>query len=129
MAVVVLDASVVIAFLDAADAHHARAASAVLARRTDALVVPASAYAETLVRPFREGGAAVTKAERFFTEFAVQIEPVSREIARRAAALRRRRTGLKLPDAIALATADVLDATVLTADDEWQKVSRRARTI
>ena len=85
MALVVLDASVVIAFLDADDAHHERAVTAITARRADELVVPASVYAETLVRPFREGAAALARAERFFADFAIRIEPLSREIVRRAA--------------------------------------------
>jgi predicted nucleic acid-binding protein len=129
VALVVLDASVVIAFLDAGDAHHERAVAAIAARRTDELIVPASAYAETLVRPFREDGAALAKAEQFFADFAIRIEPLSHEIARRAAELRSRRAGLKLPDAIVIATGDVLGATVLTADAAWTKVSRRARSI
>ena len=130
MAVVVLDASVLIAFLDSTDAHHTRAVAAIAARRNDELVTPASAYAETLVRPFAEGATAVAKVERFIADFAIRIEPLSREIARRAAELRSRRTGLKLPDAIVLATTDVLSAAaVLTADNAWTKVNRRARVI
>ena len=130
MALVVLDASVVIAFLDATDAHHARAVAALSARRTDELVVPASVYAETLVRPFREGAAAVAKVERFYADFAIRIEPLTPDVARRAAELRSRRAGLKLPDAIVLATGESLSAAaILTADDEWSRVSRRARRI
>ena len=130
MALVVLDASVLIAFLDSTDTHHTRAVAAIAARRTDELVTPASAYAKTLVRPFQEGAAALARAEQFFTAFAIRIEPLSREIARRAAELRSRRTGLKLPDAIVLATTDSLSATlVLTADATWPKLNRRARLI
>ena len=130
MAVVVLDASVVIAFLDATDAHHERAVVALTARRADELVIPASVYAETLVRPFREGAAAVAKVERFLADFAIRTEPLTADIARRAAELRSRRTGLKLPDAIVLATGEALSAAaILTADAEWSKVSRRARRI
>ncbi|HET7768389.1 MAG TPA: PIN domain-containing protein [Chloroflexota bacterium] len=130
MALVVLDASVVIGFLDATDARHDRAVAALSARRTDELIVPASVYAETLVRPFREGTAAVAKAERFYADFVIRIEPLSRDIARRAAELRSRRRGLKLPDAIVIATGEVLSASaILTADEEWPRISRRARKI
>jgi len=130
VAVVVLDASVLIAFLDSTDVHHARAVAAIAARRTDELVVPASAYAETLVRPFRESAAALAKAERFFADFAIRIEPLSGDFARHAAELGSRHPRLKLPDAIVLATTDVLGAVaVLTADSAWTKLSRRARSI
>jgi predicted nucleic acid-binding protein len=47
VALVVFDASVFIALLDRGDAHHAAAVSAVAQVRSDALVLPASAYATT----------------------------------------------------------------------------------
>ena len=51
-------------------------------------------------------------------------------IAHRAAALRARHRALTLPDALVLATGDVLDATaVLTTDGAWRRFSRRARAI
>ena len=49
MALIVLDASVIIAHLDPADALHARAVTALTAVSDDDLVLPASALAETLV--------------------------------------------------------------------------------
>jgi predicted nucleic acid-binding protein len=55
VAIVVLDASVIIAFLDAGDAHHAAASAAVRQARREALVLPSSAYAEVLVDPWRRG--------------------------------------------------------------------------
>src|SRR3990170_665202 len=61
MGLTVLDAGVVIAVLDAADGHHAaaRAALSEALARGDELVLPASAYAESLVGPSRRGQAAV----------------------------------------------------------------------
>src|SRR5579883_1007836 len=55
MAVIVLDASVVIAFLDSSDAHHASAVAALAAHQSEQLVLPASTYAEILVGPYRRG--------------------------------------------------------------------------
>lgn len=49
MALAVLDASVVIAFRDPADALHARAVAAFRSHRSDELVLPASVYAQVLV--------------------------------------------------------------------------------
>jgi predicted nucleic acid-binding protein len=128
--VVVLDTSVVIAFREPADAHHAEAVVAFSRHQADELVLPASAYAEALVGPCRRGAAAVASFERFISDLAVRVEPLTREIARQAAHLRSHHASLRLPDALVLATGDVLDAgTVLTADTAWPKVSRRARVI
>jgi PIN domain nuclease of toxin-antitoxin system len=98
MALTVLDASVVIAFLDAQDAHHQAARSALAERQ-------------------------------FVADLGIGIEPLTAPIARRAAALRARHAALRLPDALVLATADALDAPVLTADRAWTRVSRRARVL
>ena len=130
MAVVVLDASVVIAFLNPADAHHSRARAALAAHQSEELVLPSSVFAEVLVGPYRHGSAAVGTVEQFVAELAIRIQPITADIARRAALLRSRHAALKLPDAFVLATGDVLDAsTVLTADQEWPKLSARARAI
>ena len=131
MAIVVVDASVLIAQFDASDVHHAGAAVALREAGTDELVVPASAYAEVLVRPYRrEGARAVAQADRFLAEIGARIEPIGTSIAKRAAYLRSSYTGLRLPDAFVLATGDVLGADrVLTADRTVAKFSRRVRPI
>jgi predicted nucleic acid-binding protein len=130
VALVVLDASVIIAFLDSSDAHHEAAVAALATHPGEEFVLPASAYAEVLVGPCRRGAAAVASVEQFVADFAIRVEPVTAEIATRAAWLRARHQGLKLPDALVLATGDVLAATrVLTADRAWPAVSRRARSI
>ena len=130
MAVVVLDASVVIGFLDGGDALHARATAALTDHRADELVFPAGAYAESLVMPYRQGPGAAGRVDRFIEDFAVRVEPVGREIARLAARLRARHRALRLPDALMLATGETLDADrVLTGEPAWTKISRRARLI
>ena len=128
--IVVLDTSVVIAFREPADAHHAAAVVAFRRHQGDELVLPASAYAEALVGPSRRGPAALASFDRFIADLAVRIEPLTSEIARQAARLRSRHVALRLPDALILATGDVLGAgTILTADAAWPKVSRRVRVI
>jgi len=130
VALVVLDASVIIAFVDPGDAHHRGALAAFSTHQADDLVLPASAYAEVLVGPFRRGKAAVALLEQFIVAFAIRIEPLSVEIARQAADLRSQHLALKLPDALVLATGDALNASVvLTADRAWPKVSSRSRLI
>lgn len=130
MALVVLDASVVIAFLDSRDAHHPAAVAALAANRAAELVLPASVYAEILVGPWRQGPEAVARIERFVADLALRIEPLSAAIAGEAVRLRARHSALKLPDAFVLATGDILGAArVLTADRHWTKLSRRAQAI
>ncbi len=99
-------------------------------KRSEALVIPASAYADVLVGPCRVGTPALTTVERFRADLAIRIEPLRGEIARRAAQLRGRTAALGLPDAFVIATGDVLDASaVLTADRALLTVSRRVGSI
>lgn len=129
MAIVVLDAGVVIAFLDRGDAHHPSAVEAVGRTRDKELVIPSSAYAEILVDPWRRGPDAVALVKRFLMDLGVRIEPLTAAMAERAAKLRSSHRTLRLPDAFVLATADTLGATALTCDRSWPRVSRRARLI
>jgi predicted nucleic acid-binding protein len=126
MALTVLDAGIVIAILDSRDRHHAvasQAATRALARG-DELVVPVSAYAEILVAPYRRGPDAVATVDAFLAALPARIEPATREIASAAAKLRARHgPGLRLPDALVIATAIALGAaSLLTTDAGWPKL-------
>ena len=127
MGLTVLDAGVIIAILDASDAHHQVAAHALTAARNggDTLVLPASAYAECLVSPYRRGPEAVAVVNAFVDALPARIEPASRAIASSAAELRARHAGaLRLPDALVVATAVVLGADrVITTDSGWPALS------
>lgn len=130
MALVVLDASVVIAFLDPDDALHAAAVEALTEHQHDELVIPLTVYAEILVAPYRRGAEAVAEVEGFLADFAVHVEEMSPSIARAAAQLRSESRSLRLPDAFVLATADQLEAErLLTGDESWTRVSGRVTTI
>ncbi len=129
MAIVVLDASVVIAFLDADDAHHAAAVAAIGRARREELVLPSSAYAEILVDPWRRGPEAVTVVKQFVVDLGIRIVPLTAEIAERAARLRSGARAFRLPDALVVATAEALDAPALTCDRSWPRVSRRAHLV
>lgn len=123
MGLTILDAGVVIAGLDADDAHHGPAADAIRAawERHDSLVVPASAYAEILVRPASRGATTVARVDAALDALAISVADATRAIARRAAVLRARRTSLRLPDALVIATAVELDADhLLTTDRRWK---------
>ena len=127
MGLTVLDAGVIIAILDATDVHHHVAAQTLTAARTggDSLVLPASAYAECLVSPYRRGPEAVAVVNAFVDALPARIEPASRAIASSAAELRARHAGtLRLPDALVVATAVVLGADrVITTDSGWPALS------
>ena len=130
MALTVVDASVVIGFLDGEDAHHRAAIAALDAAGSDELVLPATAYAEVLVAPARRGAAAVDRVDEALAALALRVEPVTPAIARAAATLRARHRSLRLPDALVLAAADVLGAAnVLTADRAWSRISRKVRVV
>lgn len=127
MGLIVLDAGIVIAALDGSDLHHAAAVEALRgARGTGAtLVVPASAYAESLVGPSRRGSDAIATVDAFLDALPAAVEPASREIAREAAGLRATLgSALRLPAALVLATARVIGADlVLTTDAGWPATS------
>ncbi len=127
MALIVLDAGVVIALLDASDTHHRAAKRALADARTAgaSFVLPASAYAEVLVAPNDKGQEAVTKAEGFVDALPATVEPATRQVAGQAALLRARHGArLRLPDALVVATAIVLHADrILTTDAGWPDLS------
>jgi predicted nucleic acid-binding protein len=123
MGLALLDTSIVIAALNRDDALHRAAGQALRAERDrHALAISALSYAEILVGPLRAGGRAVEVVERFAAQ--VRIAGLSPDIARRAAELRASR-GLKLPDAVIVATGLRLGASViLTADARWKGIEK-----
>ena len=133
MGLTVLDASVVIAVLDSDDVHHAAARAGLAARLEagDSIVVPVSAYAETLVGAFREGEDAVATVEAFLAALPARIEEATPPIGRHAARLRAEHgPRLRLPDAFVVATAIELRAErVLTADRRWPEAGVRVEVL
>ena len=127
MARVALDADVVIAFLDAGDDQHARAVRALGDRLAagDDILVGASVYAEVMVRPVQRG--ADTAVDAFLEAIGATVVPVDRGVARLAAQLRARHRSLRLPDALALATALACGAELLTLDQGLRRIAARKR--
>lgn len=125
---IVLDASVVIAHRDKGDAHHVAAGKALAAAAGDDLRLPASAYSEVLVGPAMQGRVGPVREE--IRALALGIEPITEEVAERAAFLRARHRGLRLPDALVLGCAEVLGAdAVVTADRSWRRYSKRVSVV
>ncbi|MBI2763314.1 MAG: PIN domain-containing protein [Chloroflexi bacterium] len=124
MAATVLDAGVLIAFMDRSDIHHLAARSAIPAPATqDAFVLPASASAEILVLPSRLGGEAVQRTDDLLDTLPARVEPISRRIAAAAAGLKARCGRALKPDALVIATAHAVVADrILTTDQRWPDV-------
>lgn len=127
MARVALDADIVIAFLDAGDDQHAKAVSELRPRLVagDELLVAASVYAETIVRPLQEGTDATV--DQFFDAAGIAVVPIDRAVARRAAALRAEHHSLRLPDAMSLATALATESALITLDQKLEQIARRVQ--
>ena len=107
MGIVVFDADVVIGYLERTDPHHPDAAKRMrLALETGTRrLISAVNYTEVLIRPLQvagEQGAATVDA--MLTRLGIVIVQVDMALARLAASVRTR-TGLRLPDAYAVATA------------------------
>jgi predicted nucleic acid-binding protein len=120
----ILDASVLIGLMDAADAHHDRSINDVEAadRAGRQLLLPASAYSETLVAFVRVGR--LHEARQAVAAMGIAVVPLTETIAERAAELRARHDErLRLPDAIVLATARERGGELLSYD---RRLSRLA---
>jgi predicted nucleic acid-binding protein len=107
VAVAVFDADVLIAYLGKDDANHVDAVRRVrqaLEPGTRRLVSVVN-YSEILIGPLRRRGAVeAATVDSMLDDLGIEIVPADRAIAGEAAAVRVQ-TGLKLPDAYALATA------------------------
>jgi predicted nucleic acid-binding protein len=129
VALTALEASVLIALLDPADAHHRAARAALEAHADDDLRIAAHTLAEALVHPARAGKE--RQARQLIGSLEITVDPVDEPIAVAAARLRARHgSALRMPDALVLAHADLVKAKhVLTADSRWTAWSRRVELL
>jgi predicted nucleic acid-binding protein len=107
MAVAVFDADVLIAYLGRDDANHREAVTRVRRALEPGMsrLVSAVNYSEVLIGPLRaQGSAGAATVDAMLGGLGIETVHVDRALARRASAVRVR-TGLKLPDACAIATA------------------------
>ena len=127
MGTVALDSDVIIGFLDPGNVQHSKAVEALKPWLTaeNSLLIAASVYAEILVQPMRVGLEETIDA--FIADSRIQVVSIDRSIARRAAALRAQHEALRLPDALALATALERDAMFVTLDERLRRVIERLR--
>lgn len=129
MALIALDASVLIALLDPDDAHHNAARTSLDAYAEDDIRIPAHALAEALVHPISAGRE--RDARRLIAALEIAVDPVDEPAAVAAARLRAQHgSALRMPDALVIAYAETRKATrLLTADARWRSWSPRAELI
>lgn len=123
---IVLDASVLIAHLDADDAHHHRVNGLLTIRPWGDLVATVITIAEVLVGPSRAGVAGSALAALH------TLDVRTLDIAPDAAAdlaLLRARTGLKLPDCCVLLAAERASCPMATFDDRLARVAADRGTV
>ncbi|MEP6816168.1 MAG: type II toxin-antitoxin system VapC family toxin [Marmoricola sp.] len=119
---IVLDASVLIGYLDGNDAHHAAAEELLTAVLDEDLAVNPLTLAEILVAPARDGR--VDLVMDVLRELEVEELAFPSDAAPRLARLRVA-TGLKMPDCCVLLSADVANAGIASFDDQLLQAAER----
>lgn len=117
---IVLGASVLIAYLDSEDTHHTRAESLLVREVDDDFAASTLTLAEVLVMPARQGRLQVARDALDGLE--VRELTLTADAATRLAQLRAG-TGLKMPDCCVLLVAEDLDARVASFDERLVKVA------
>ena len=120
---IALDASVLIALLDGADAHHARADAlfAAAARAAEPLTIGPVNQGEVLVEAAREGRDQQMLAD--LRALGVAVTPLPDDAGLRLARLRAH-TGARMPDCCVLLTAEQTSARVATFDARLAAAAR-----
>jgi toxin FitB len=122
--VIAVDASVPIAWLDGADAHHEAATQLLLDHADVDLLLHPVTLAEVLVGPARTGKAELARDALRDAGFRVDVPDVDEPM--RVAQLRAQ-TGLKLPDCFVLDVARVHAASLATFDVRLADTARQQR--
>ncbi|MCL2654076.1 MAG: PIN domain-containing protein [Propionibacteriaceae bacterium] len=117
---IILDANILIALFDPADAHHARAEQLLNDHADEPMALSALTLTEFLIRPTAAGLA--SRAQAFIGNMGIIVSPVLGDDASRLAQVRVE-TGLKLPDAVMLWLAISSSADLLTLDDHLADVA------
>lgn len=123
---IVLDANVLIALLDASDAHHARAVALLDTHAADGYAASALTLAEVLVGPARSGGE--DRARAALTGLGLEVIPVSEPDALSLARVRERHR-LRMPAAVVLNAALASGAGLGTFDASLARAAREAGVV
>jgi predicted nucleic acid-binding protein len=120
--VIVLDASVLIAYLDGEDDHHAAAETLLAQAIDDDLAANSLTLAEVLVVPVRDGRLDQTLAA--LRDLEIQELPFPADTAVRLAQLRAT-AGLKMPDCCVLLAAEDAAARVASFDERLAQAAEK----
>ncbi len=115
---IVLDASVLIAYLDAEHVHHSDAETLLLDAADDEFGANSLTMAEVLVVPARTGR--LPETLRALDDLEVRELPFPHDVALRLADLRAT-TGLKMPDCCVLLAAEDATASIATFDSRLKR--------
>lgn len=118
---IVLDASVLIGYLNTADAHHIAANELLEDVADEQLRASTVTIAESLVTPTSRGH--LEQAQRVFEDLTLLEVPLGEDAAVRLAQLRAT-TRLKLPDCCVLLAAEDVRAAVASFDDRVRRAAR-----
>jgi predicted nucleic acid-binding protein len=118
--VIVLDASVLIAYLDAEDAQHQKAETLLAREIDDEFATNPLTLAQVLVGPSRTGR--LDAARSALREVEVEERPFPADTAVRLARLRAD-TGLRMPDCCVLLAAQEARAKLAAFDDRLTRVA------
>ena len=119
---IVLDASALIAHLDAGDAHHARAGLLLTETAGEELCASPLTLAEVLVGPAR--GGRLDDARAALGQLGIRGVALTDDAPARLATLRAE-TSLKLPDCCVLLAAAQVGGTVATFDERLAAAGRQ----
>jgi predicted nucleic acid-binding protein len=118
--VIVLDASVLIAYLDSDDSHHAAAETLLMEAVDEDIAANPLTLAEVLVAPARQGN--LDLAQTALRALEVSELPFPPDTSVRLAQLRAS-TGLKMPDCCVLLAAEQATATIASFDDRLRQAA------
>ena len=118
---IVLDANVLIASFDPADAHHARAERLLDDHAEETMALSALTLTEFLIRPTSAG--LTSRALAFVGNMGMIVSPVLGDDVFHLAQVTAE-TGLKLPDAVVLWLAISSTADLMTLDDHLASVAQ-----
>lgn len=123
MGSVAVDSGVIIALFDSSDVHHVWSMEQIeeIVTARHAIVISALTVAEVLVRPAQAGVADAVRAD--LMSLRPRVVDVDADLAASAARMRGSRTGLRLPDAIILATALWAQCDYLVTTDQRMAVA------
>lgn len=119
---IVLDAGLLIAVLDARDAHHSWANEVIVATADERIAASALSMAESLVRPVGVGVGVAADAERALRGLGLEVLAIAADDALPLAEVRAA-TGLRMPDAAVLFTAERMGAALATTDVQLGRVA------